>query len=58
MEHPMKDNILKRRKILVKYLLSKVEEEDWHGVADAAMDIREIDAVLEYIEEEEENKCE
>jgi len=32
------------------YLDLKVNEEDWHGVADAAMDIREIAAELRCIE--------
>jgi len=27
---------------MIDYLKLKVQEEDWHGVADAAMDIREI----------------
>ena len=31
---------------MVTYLLLKVDEEDWHGVADAAMDIREIVAEI------------
>ena len=31
------------------YLQVCVSKEDWHGVADAAMDIREIVAVMEYI---------
>ncbi len=33
----------RRKQVLILYLLSKVEDEDWHGVADAAMDLREID---------------
>lgn len=32
----------KHYKTLVEYLLMKVEQKDWHGVADAAMDIRDI----------------
>jgi hypothetical protein len=27
------------------YLLMKVETKDWHGVADAAMDLRELEAL-------------
>jgi hypothetical protein len=34
---------------LVAYLLSKVSAEDWHAVADAACDLREIDAKLSVI---------
>ena len=31
---------------MIDYLNMKVSLEDWHGVADAAMDLREIDAKL------------
>lgn len=37
----------KRLEGMKKYLMLKFEEEDWHGVADAAMDIRELIAELE-----------
>jgi hypothetical protein len=33
-----------RRSSMVDYLNLKVREQDWHGVADAAMDLRDIDA--------------
>jgi hypothetical protein len=29
----------------------KIIEEDWHGVADAAMDLREIEIELKYVVE-------
>ena len=32
--------------VLMKYLNLKVAVRDWHGVADAAMDIRELEARL------------
>ena len=35
-----------RKEQMIDYLLMKVEIGDWHGVADAAMDIREIDAEI------------
>jgi hypothetical protein len=35
-----------RRERMINYLKLKVEEEDWHGVADAAMDLREIEAKI------------
>ena len=35
---------MRNRQILILYLLAKVEEEDWHGVSDAANDLREYDA--------------
>ena len=30
--------------VMVAYLLLKVKQRDWHGVADAANDIREMEA--------------
>ena len=33
-----------RHAILVKYLLSKAQERDWHGVSDAANDLRVLEA--------------
>ena len=32
------------REILIDYLLMKARQEDWHGVSDAANDLREMDA--------------
>ena len=33
-----------QRRILMEYLQVMVARGDWHGVADAAMDIRELEA--------------
>jgi hypothetical protein len=33
-----------RRAAYIAYLDMKVREQDWHGVADCAMDLRELDA--------------
>lgn len=33
-----------RKAILIKYMLVKIEIEDWHGVADVANDIRELES--------------
>jgi len=30
--------------VMIAYLLLKVKQRDWHGVADAANDIREMEA--------------
>lgn len=35
-----------RKNFMIEYLKVKVEEQDWHGVADAAMDLREIEIEL------------
>lgn len=36
------ERLAKQRQGMVDYLQLKLSQEDWHGVADAAMDIREI----------------
>lgn len=40
------EKLINKRCMMIDYLKLKTSEEDWHGVADAAMDIREIDAEL------------
>lgn len=49
MKRPTREFLEKRRRVVIADLQSKVEAEDWHGVADAAMDLREIDAQLSLI---------
>ena len=34
-------------KIMIQYLLFKVEQKEWHGVSDAANDLREMQAKKE-----------
>lgn len=41
-----RDQLLKRRQVVLADLLAKVEAEDWHGVQDCGSDLREIDAQL------------
>jgi len=38
------DDLDHRIRLMVEYLRLKVAERDWHGVADAAMDLRELEA--------------
>lgn len=33
------------------YMIQKIKARDWHGVADAAMDIREFEAELKVLED-------
>lgn len=35
------------RKVLIEYLLAKVAVNDWHGVSDAANDLRVLEAQME-----------
>lgn len=37
-----------RKDFMIVYLKLKIEEQDWHGVADAAMDLREIEVELKF----------
>jgi len=39
--------LAKQREILIEYLKMKVFQMDWHGVADAAMDIRELEKQIQ-----------
>lgn len=43
----------KRIEGMTAYLLLKVDHKDWHAVADAAMDIRELEARKKTLEEVE-----
>lgn len=46
LSHKLKE----RRAIMITYLKMRVELSDWHGVMDAAADIREIEAQLSLLE--------
>lgn len=39
------------RRVMIYYAAAKLKSEDWHAVADAAMDLREIDAKIKILEE-------
>lgn len=41
-----------QKEILLEYLQVKIAQEDWHGVADVAMDIREMEAATKTKEKE------
>jgi len=40
-----------KKKNYIYYLKEKLEEEDWHGVSDAANDLREITVALTMLKE-------
>lgn len=44
-------NHQKRKRVMIEYLNLKLNEEDWHGVEDAASDIRDIEAAIKELEE-------
>ena len=46
---PTVDALREQSANLIAYLLMKVTAKDWHAVADAAMDLREIDAKIEVL---------
>lgn len=39
-----------RRLLMVSYLVMKVDEQDWHGVQDAASDLRDIESEMKGLE--------
>jgi predicted cupin superfamily sugar epimerase len=47
----MIEHLLQQRQTMITYLLTKVENSDWHGVADAAMDLREIEVQIKLLKE-------
>ena len=49
MRIPTVEQLEKRRTIIEADLVSKLEARDYHGVADAAMDLREIEAMLKVL---------
>lgn len=44
-------NLLARRVVLIEYLKMKVDERDWHGVSDAANDLRELEVEIRHEKE-------
>lgn len=44
---PTREQLVKRRGIVIADAQMKLECADWHGCADACMDLREIDAKIE-----------
>lgn len=48
----MIEELEEQKRALIAYLISKVKAEDWHAVADAAMDLREVEALLKWLREE------
>ena len=45
----LKNELLEQKNNLIAYLLQKVKYSDWHAVADAAMDLREVDAKIDLL---------
>lgn len=46
MKLPTREQLVKRRQIVIADAQMKLEIADWHGCADACMDLREIDAMI------------
>lgn len=44
------DELKEQIKTLVSYMRTKIDQADWHAVADAAMDIRELEAKIKVYE--------
>lgn len=48
---PTREQLVKRRGIVIADAQMKLECADWHGCADACMDLREIDAKIELLDQ-------
>lgn len=48
--------VRKKHALVVEYMRMKTAEGDWHGVADAAMDLREIEAAYPALFVEQDRK--
>lgn len=46
-----RSDYLDQKKMLISYLLKKIDAGDWHAVQDAASDIREIVAILSVLKD-------
>lgn len=42
--------LLRHRATFIEYLRQRIEDEDWHGAADAACDLRELDCEIRMTE--------
>lgn len=47
------DKLEIKRRRLHEYIIMKLEELDYHGVADAAMDLRELEVAYKYERDKE-----
>lgn len=39
-----------RRRVYIEYARHRIDDEDWHGVSDAANDLRELDVEIRMLE--------
>lgn len=44
------EELEKKRQIFIEYLTEKIKEEDWHAVADACCDIREVETKMKTLQ--------
>lgn len=45
----LKESLMMESEKLIDYLQMKVKTQDWHGVADCAMDLRDVEARLDIL---------
>ena len=50
MDELLVEKLNERKRLMVAYLRLRLDLADWHGVMDAAADIREIEAQLALLE--------
>jgi len=49
----VKTDAVRIRKTLIEYLYAKAQMRDWHGVSDAANDLRELEARYPFLKEKD-----
>lgn len=50
MNKPDLNRLFSQKTVMIKYLVMKMEVEDWHAVSDAANDLREIDTQIQTLQ--------
>jgi hypothetical protein len=45
--------LFEQKAVLIAYLKLKTDQQDWHAVADAANDLRELEVLLKFAESAE-----
>jgi len=43
---PFINLLISRKQVFIEYLRTKIQQQDWHGVADIAMDLRELEVEI------------
>jgi hypothetical protein len=48
--NPILEKLERKRLQLHEYVVTKLDDKDYHGVADAAMDLRELEVEIKFVQ--------